>query len=107
MNGHQRVFGNISHEVLLGRVDEFANDKGFSTTNQTARLKTGALIAQEPQLYDQIGQLRTQNPELYRSLYTPSDNDRRMLEDERTDPWTYKKELRRTIILCSIAAAVQ
>jgi hypothetical protein len=93
--------------ALLQQVEHFAMQKGLNGIGILGRLKTGALIAHDSTLDGQIGELIAQDPELYTNLHIPTRDELNALDDEKSNPWTHRKELRRTIILCSIAAAVQ
>lgn len=72
-------------------------------------MQTGALIATKPKIWhdDGLEKLAEGHLEIYDSMYMPTDEDKEFLEDEQENPWHHKKQIPRTIILCSIGAAVQ
>jgi hypothetical protein len=72
-------------------VEDFANE--FGLQEQISLFKKGALIAQRPGEVDSLAEL--------------NDEDRRVLRDEVTYKWRHPKALYLTIILNSIAAAIQ
>jgi hypothetical protein len=91
---HDRI-KNPLHDIpkaqLLEDVDNFANE--YDLADILPLLQKGALIAQNPTKIDSI-------PEL-------DDADREALLIERTRRWHHPKMLYFTIILNSIAAAIQ
>lgn len=72
-------------------VEEFANEKGLSDI--TATLKKGALIAQDPNRFEEIELLE--------------DDERQVLRQEKNHKWKHPLALYVTIVVCSIGAAVQ
>jgi hypothetical protein len=100
------VLHGISHINLLDGVEQFAEQKGL--TGILPLLKTGALVAQDPTMdRDRIEQLKRTDADVYGSIHTPTEEEMTALHNERVQVWHHKKEIPRTIILCSIAAAVQ
>jgi hypothetical protein len=81
----------ISKEQLLQDVETFAQE--FGLVAEVELLKKGALVAQDPRNADAL-------PEL-------DDEDRRVLREEVTHKWRQPRMLYFTIILNSIAAAIQ
>jgi MFS family permease len=81
----------IPKAELLADVERFATEHGLEEELPT--LRKGALVAQNPQGYDTIAEL--------------DDEDRAFLHEEATKRWAHGKTLYFTIILNSIAAAIQ
>lgn len=81
----------IPKDQLFQDVEEFASE--FGLNDEIPLLKKGALIAQSPGEADSITEL--------------NDEDRRVLRDEITHRWRHPRTLYLTIILNSIAAAIQ
>jgi hypothetical protein len=102
---HQRVqelTENVTGEIknplvgipkaqLMADVEAYANK--FDLTNILPLLKKGALVAQNPRNFENIEEL--------------DENDRQALREEVTHRWKHPWALYFTIILNSIAAAVQ
>jgi len=82
----------ISQTQLLADVEDFAQKYGFSG-DEIGLLRKGALVARNPADFENI-------PEL-------DDNDRLALREEVTRRWKHPLALYFTIILNSIAAAIQ
>ncbi|KAF2243377.1 hypothetical protein BU26DRAFT_570074 [Trematosphaeria pertusa] len=82
---------DIPYETLMRDVEEFANEKGLSDI--TATLKKGALIAQDPNRFEEIELLE--------------DDERQVLRQEKNHKWKHPLALYVTIVVCSIGAAVQ
>ncbi|KAH0551784.1 hypothetical protein GP486_006999 [Trichoglossum hirsutum] len=100
------ILYGISHINLLDGVKQFAEQKGL--TGILPLLKTGALVAQDPTMNRvHIEQLKRTDADVYGSIHTPTEEEMTALDNERVQVWHHKKEIPRTIILCSIAAAVQ
>lgn len=78
---------------LLAEVDAFASKYGFRESTELPLLRKGALVAQTPADFENI-------PEL-------DEQDRVALREEITRRWKHPKQLYMTIILNSIAAAIQ
>ncbi|KAJ3572394.1 hypothetical protein NP233_g3117 [Leucocoprinus birnbaumii] len=87
----QNPLHGIPRDKLLSQVEEFAREKGMEDI--TPLLQKGALIAQSPSQFEII-------PEL-------DEADREIIRRETTHKWDQPKDLYFTVILCSIAAAVQ
>ncbi|KAF9451300.1 hypothetical protein P691DRAFT_699702 [Macrolepiota fuliginosa MF-IS2] len=87
----QNPLYGIPKEKLLSQVEDFANEKGLEDI--TLLLQKGALIAQNPSHFETI-------PEL-------NEEDKETIRRETTHKWTQPRDLYFTVILCSIAAAVQ
>jgi hypothetical protein len=81
----------IPKEQIFQDVEEFANE--FGLKEEIPLLKKGALVAQSPGAVDIITEL--------------DDEDRRILHEEVTHKWRHPRTLYLTIILNSIAAAIQ
>jgi nitrogen-specific signal transduction histidine kinase len=81
----------ISKAQLIQDVEQFASDNDL--TDITENLIKGALVAQSPHHIDQIHEL--------------NDEDRRILHEEVTHKWKHPRILYVTIILNSVAAAIQ
>lgn len=82
---------DISKDQLLQDVDNFAEQKGL--TDILPLLRKGALVAQKPRDFESI-------PEL-------DDDEKETLRNEVTHRWRHPRALYFTIILNSIAAAIQ
>jgi sugar porter (SP) family MFS transporter len=87
----QNPLHGIPKAKLLSQVEQFAREKGME--EQLAMLKKGALLAQNPKTFEDI-------PEL-------DEEDRQIIREEVTHKWRQPKALYLTVIVCSIAAAVQ
>jgi sugar porter (SP) family MFS transporter len=81
----------IPKDELFADVETFANENGL--TEYLPLLRKGALVAQSPHAYDTIDELDTE--------------EREALRIEATQRWAHTKTLYLTIILNSIAAAIQ
>jgi hypothetical protein len=81
----------IPRATLLADVEAFATENGLEEF--LPELRKGALVAQSPKAFDSI-------PEL-------DDSEREFLREEQTHRWRHTKTLYVTIILNSIAAAIQ
>ena len=81
----------IPKEQLFQDVDGFATE--YQLTDIIPLLRKGALAAQNPLGYDTIEEL--------------DESDRAVLREERTHRWRHPRILYFTIILNSIAAAIQ
>ncbi|KAJ3518131.1 hypothetical protein NLJ89_g48 [Agrocybe chaxingu] len=87
----QNPFHGIPHDTLLAQVDTFA--KEYDMWDNFIQLQKGALVAQNPGNFESIMEL--------------NDDDREVLRRERTHKWSQPRDLYLTVILCSVAAAVQ
>lgn len=84
----------IPRHELMAQVEEFAAEKGL--TEYTQYFKKGALVAQDPDNYQEIrGEQRLDDVEIS------------ALQKEMSHKWRVPKMLYMTIITCSIGAAVQ
>lgn len=81
----------LSKDQLMSDVDDFAHKYGMEA--EVPLLRKGALVAQAPTEFENI-------PEL-------DDADRQVLREEVTHRWRHPWPLYYTIILNSIAAAIQ
>jgi hypothetical protein len=81
----------IPKEELLADVETFATENGLS--EYLPMLRKGALVAQNPSGFDTITELE--------------DEERNFLQVEATHRWSHNRTLYLTIILNSIAAAIQ
>ncbi|KAK1229185.1 hypothetical protein PQX77_007757 [Marasmius sp. AFHP31] len=87
----QNPLYGIRKENLLTQVEEFCRERGFEEDIEL--FKKGALVAQNPKTYEEI-------PEL-------DEEDREHLRREVTHKWSQPRDLYYTVVLCSLAAAVQ
>ncbi|KAJ7291226.1 sugar transporter [Mycena rebaudengoi] len=87
----QNPLHGIPQKVLLARVAAFAKEKELEDV--LPFLEKGALIAQNPSGYDKLEIL--------------DDADRETISRETTHKWSHPRALYYTVILCSVAAAVQ
>ncbi|KAJ8077023.1 hypothetical protein PM082_001446 [Marasmius tenuissimus] len=87
----QNPLYGIRKEKLLTQVEEFCRERGFEQDIEL--FKKGALVAQNPKTYEEI-------PEL-------DEEDREHLRREVTHKWSQPRDLYYTVVLCSLAAAVQ
>ncbi|KAF9004952.1 hypothetical protein BDZ89DRAFT_1095624 [Hymenopellis radicata] len=81
----------LSHEQLMQGAREFA--KQYDLEDLSEELQKGALIAQDPLVFESLPML--------------DDADRNILKREITHRWDQPKTLYYLVILCSVAAAVQ
>ncbi|CAG7961555.1 unnamed protein product [Penicillium salamii] len=81
----------IPHDQLMANVTAYATE--YDLENILPLLKKGALVAQSPAGIDGLAEL--------------DDNDRRIINEEQTHRWKHPFALYYTIILNSIAAAIQ
>jgi hypothetical protein len=81
----------ISKDQLLADVDNFAAENGLEEI--APLLRKGALVAQTPKLFEELAEL--------------DDAEKTALREETTHRWKLPKILYYTIILNSIAAAIQ
>ncbi|KJA27733.1 hypothetical protein HYPSUDRAFT_34863 [Hypholoma sublateritium FD-334 SS-4] len=87
----QNPLHGIPHDELLRQVEAFAEE--YEMMDILAYLRKGALLAQNPGAVEDI-------PEL-------DDSDREVIRREKTHKWNQPAALYFTVILCSLAAAVQ
>ncbi|KAF2227551.1 hypothetical protein BDZ85DRAFT_254492 [Elsinoe ampelina] len=81
----------LTREQLFDDVTKFAHDKGIR--EHTELIQRGALIAQDPSLYETLDVL--------------SEEEKDALRFEQAHRWKHPIQLYITIIVCSIGAAVQ
>lgn len=84
----------MSYDGLMRDAERFAQTNGLQ--EHVALIRKGALIAQEPDMYEDIT-----GPEKL------TDDEITALRDEVLHKWRHPKALYITIITCSIGAAVQ
>ncbi|GLB43018.1 putative major facilitator superfamily, sugar transporter (TC 2.A.1.1) family protein [Lyophyllum shimeji] len=87
----QNPLHGIPKAKLLAQVEDFAREKGMEDI--TPILKKGALLAQNPRDFENI-------PEL-------DEADKEVIRREKTHKWSQPRDLYLTVIVCSLAAAVQ
>ncbi|KAF8891726.1 hypothetical protein BD779DRAFT_1512736 [Infundibulicybe gibba] len=87
----QNPLHGIPRDKLLAQVEEFAREKGMEDI--TRILQKGALLAQNPSAFESI-------PEL-------DESDKETIRRETTHKWSQPRALYMTVIVCSLAAAVQ
>ncbi|KAL1838806.1 hypothetical protein VTJ49DRAFT_2199 [Mycothermus thermophilus] len=90
----QNPLEGLSRDELMSRVDVFAREKGL--TEHLPLLRKGALVAQNPDAYDDIT-----GPEAL------TDEEKAALRAEVEHKWRLPAKLFLTIATCSIGAAVQ
>lgn len=86
-------------------VEHFANE--YHMQALLPILQTGALIAQDASIAPCIQGLKESKQDIYASIHTPTEKELVALDDEKDNIWHHRKEIPKTIILGSIAAAVQ
>lgn len=77
--------------MLTQHVQSFAYRKGLNDIE--GLLRKGALIARDPEGFEQLNEL--------------SENEKTAIRNETLKKWHHPKALYRTVIVCSVAAAVQ
>ncbi|KAH6695446.1 hypothetical protein F5X68DRAFT_163696 [Plectosphaerella plurivora] len=82
---------HLSKQELFDRVDAFAATKDM--TEHAPLIRKGALIARDPQNFEMIEEL--------------DEEDKTFIRNETLHKWRQPKALYATVIICSIAAAVQ
>ncbi|KDR75375.1 hypothetical protein GALMADRAFT_123213 [Galerina marginata CBS 339.88] len=87
----QNPLHGIPHDKLLSQVEAFAEEQDMKDI--LVLLQKGALLAQNPR-----------DPESIKEL---DEDDLEIVRQEKTHKWRQPRDLYMTIILCSIAAAVQ
>ncbi|KAN0110351.1 MFS sugar transporter-like protein [Hyaloscypha variabilis] len=90
----QNPLAGISKASLLQDVNDFASKHGL--LNVLPLLRKGALVAQDPNSYDEIG-----------GAETLDDSEVDALRDEVLHKWKQSSSLYITVIMCSVGAAVQ
>jgi sugar porter (SP) family MFS transporter len=87
----QNPLHGIPHDKLLSQVDTFAQEQDMKDI--LVYLQKGALLSQNPGHPESIEEL--------------DENDLEIIRQEKTHRWRQPKDLYMTVILCSVAAAVQ
>ncbi|KAF8970958.1 sugar transporter [Flammula alnicola] len=87
----QNPLHGIPQNILLKQVELFTKEKGLE--DKTELFKKGALLAQNPRDFEDISEL--------------SEEDKEIIRRETTHRWSQSRELYMTIVICSLAAAVQ
>ncbi|KAF8885214.1 major facilitator superfamily domain-containing protein [Infundibulicybe gibba] len=87
----QNPLYGIPRETLLAQVEEFARERGME--DMTLLLQKGALLAQNPKQFESI-------PDL-------DESDKAIIRRETTHKWSQPRDLYLTVVICSLAAAVQ
>ncbi|KFY25018.1 hypothetical protein V493_04885 [Pseudogymnoascus sp. VKM F-4281 (FW-2241)] len=90
----ENPLSGIPRATLLSDVEKFAEDKGL--TEHVAILKKGALVAQDPENYEDIT-----------GEHALTDIEIEDLRNEVLHKWRHPRTLYITILVCSIGAAVQ
>ncbi|KAI9716467.1 MAG: hypothetical protein M1812_005362 [Candelaria pacifica] len=99
------VSNSIEHQELLKGVKRFAEE--YKLQDSLDFLQTGALLSDDASIAPRIQELKEAQPDIYGSVHTPTEAELAALEDEKHNIWHHKREIPKTIILGSIAAAVQ
>ncbi|KAJ7755722.1 hypothetical protein DFH07DRAFT_885765 [Mycena maculata] len=86
----QNPLHGIPHDRLFAQVEEFVREKGF---DDVALFQKGALIPQNPKNFEEITEF--------------DETDKAVIRREITHKWDQPRALYLTVILCSIAGAVQ
>ncbi|KAL0581833.1 hypothetical protein V5O48_000201 [Marasmius crinis-equi] len=87
----QNPLHGIPKGKLLTQVEEFCRERGLE--EDVELFKKGALIAQNPKAFEELEEL--------------TEEDRTLLRREVTHKWSQPRSLYYTVVLCSLAAAVQ
>ncbi|KAF5389506.1 hypothetical protein D9757_004345 [Collybiopsis confluens] len=87
----QNPLHGIPKAKLLAQVEEFTREKGLD--DHLDVFQKGALLAQNPKGFESITEL--------------DEDDRAAIRREVTHKWSHPKDMYMTVIICSIAAAVQ
>ncbi|KAF9484498.1 hypothetical protein BDN70DRAFT_872527 [Pholiota conissans] len=87
----QNPLHGIPRDKLLDQVETFARE--HEMTDILSQLQKGALLAQ--------------NPAKFESLEELGERDKEIIRREKTYKWNQPRDLYLTVVLCSIAAAVQ
>ncbi|KAG5638132.1 hypothetical protein H0H81_001735 [Sphagnurus paluster] len=87
----QNPLYGIPKETLFTQVEVFAREKGMEDI--IPFLKKGALLAQNPGNFENISEL--------------DEDDKEVIRRETTHKWSQPRDLYLTVIICSLAAAVQ
>jgi len=87
----QNPLHGISHDKLLAQVHSFAHEHDMKDI--LGHLQKGALLAQNPGKVESIKEL--------------DESDLEVIRREKTHKWSQPRDLYLTVIICSLAAAVQ
>ncbi|KAJ7594732.1 hypothetical protein C8J56DRAFT_927508 [Mycena floridula] len=87
----QNPLHGIPKEKLFQQVEQFTREKGLE--EHTTLFKKGALLAQSPKAFEELVEL--------------DEADKAAIRRETTHKWSQTKSLYLTVVLCSLAAAVQ
>ncbi|KAH9475509.1 Arabinose-proton symporter [Psilocybe cubensis] len=87
----QNPLHGIPRDKLMKQVDKFVRDHGLEDKNDLFR--KGALLAQSQKGFETMDEL--------------SESDKEVLRRETTHRWSQPRDLYLTVIICSLAAAVQ
>ncbi|KAF8160959.1 hypothetical protein B0H34DRAFT_781615 [Crassisporium funariophilum] len=87
----QNPLHGISHDKLLAQVEAFAQEQDMKDI--LTFLQKGALLAQNPGKFESIKEL--------------DESDKEVIRREKTHKWSQPRAMYMTVILCSVAAAVQ
>jgi sugar porter (SP) family MFS transporter len=87
----QNPLRDIPRGTLLKQVEAFVAEKGLQ--DKTDLFKKGALLAQNPKDFENLDDL--------------TENDKEIIRRETTHKWSQPRDLYLTIVICSLAAAVQ
>jgi hypothetical protein len=82
---------HVSKQELFDRVDAFVATKGM--TEQISLIRKGALIARDPKNYELLEDL--------------NEEEKTVIRNETLHKWRQPRALYLTVIICSVAAAVQ
>lgn len=82
---------HLSASELRQRVDQFAEEKGLQDV--AGLLYKGALISRDPSSFEQLDEL--------------DDDEKEAIRNETLHKWRQPRALYLTVIICSVAAAVQ
>ncbi|TEB24574.1 hypothetical protein FA13DRAFT_1305986 [Coprinellus micaceus] len=87
----QNPLHGITQDELVKQVQSFANEKGFE--DKVDLFTKGALLAQHPGAFESVPGM--------------TEEDKNHIRRETTHKWSQSKDLYLTVIICSLAAAVQ
>ncbi|KAF9035249.1 hypothetical protein BJ165DRAFT_1511010 [Panaeolus papilionaceus] len=87
----QNPLHGIPRATLLRQVEQFAEEKGLA--DKVDLLKKGAVLAQNPKDFEQLEEL--------------TEEDKVIIRRETTHRWSQSRDLYMTVVICSLAAAVQ
>ncbi|KIJ94154.1 hypothetical protein K443DRAFT_110897 [Laccaria amethystina LaAM-08-1] len=87
----QNPLRGLSRKQLMENVEEFVKEKGLE--DKLGLFKKAALLAQNPKDFEQISGMTVEDMEIIRR--------------ETTHRWSQSRELYFTVVICSLAAAVQ